>query len=164
MEYLPCSYLIKTIPLDIFNESAFLSFNLVRHSLIYDPNYRSTPTQIVQVWRVTLQLDQNDGASLSAVLLSSFHREDCGTLCSISILGKFIAFGVSPPRGLPCYVAIVDWARADIHNRSHPESLSYPRTIIYYQQTPVCTFIVIVFDNSHNLIRIRCNYCQVIGY
>jgi len=125
-----------SMALDICNESALLSFNLVLYSS--RNAYRSTRIQIVQVWRVTLQLDQNHGASLSAVLLSSFHREDCGTLCSISILGKFVAFGVSTPGGmdLPCYVAIVDWAKADIHNRSHPGSLSYPRTILCYEGVP----------------------------
>ena len=75
---------------------------------IHDPAYRTTRNQMVQI--TTLPLNQNDGASFSAVLLFSFNREDCGTLWSTPILGRFIAFGVATPggMGLSCYVAKVD--------------------------------------------------------
>jgi len=89
VEYLPDFKHVTRMALDICNKSTLLSFNPVLYSS--RSARRSTRTQIVQVWHVTLQLDQNDGASLSAVLLSSFHCEDCGRLESISILGKFIA-------------------------------------------------------------------------
>jgi len=135
MQYLPDFQHVARMTLDICNESTLFSFNLVLYS---SRSAHRSRTQIVQVWHVTLQLDQNDGASLSAMLLSSFHRENRGELRSISILGKSIAFGVSTPRqtDMSCYVAIVDWAQAGIHNRSHPGSLSYPRTIIYHRGVP----------------------------
>ena len=95
--------------------------------------------QLVQVWHVTLKLDdQNLRGRLSATFLSSFHREDRGELRSLSLLGTLIAFGVRRRlirNQLPCsYVAIVDWAKAVIHNSSHQRpaaSLSYLRKIIY---------------------------------
>ena len=73
---------------------------------------------------------------LSATFLSSFHHKDCDEFhFSLSLLGTFVAFGVTRPLEEPCcYVAIVDWAEATIHYPSHRRprtSLSYPRKIIY---------------------------------
>jgi len=93
--------------------------------------------QLVQVWHITLKPDdQNLRGRLSATFLSSFHREDCGELRSLSLLGTLIAFGIRtrPSRNWCSYVAIVDWAKAVIHNTSHRRpaaSLSYLRKVIY---------------------------------
>jgi len=86
------------------------------------------------VWKVTLQLDdQNRGASLSATRLSSFPREDCGLVDAISLLGKYIAFGVITTTDAFHYMAIVDWEKANSQSQSHRRTalkLSYPRKII----------------------------------
>lgn len=128
---------------DIDNKSSLLSFNLAMVMARTTPD--SPRTRIAQVWHVSLQLDgQIQAASLTATLLSCFHRENCGFLCSFSLLGKFIAFGVATigQWDVPCYVALVDWAMAGIHNQSYHTSLTYPRTIMYYPWTPVSMFIV----------------------
>ncbi|KAF8186783.1 hypothetical protein BJ912DRAFT_452300 [Pholiota molesta] len=113
------------VDIDIDNESASLSFNLamVRTSTGHSP--------LAQVWRVNLYIDDAHGASLSAALLSCFHVEVYGILTSLSILGQSIAVGVQRIGGIKHYVEVVGWAEADLHNRSQPTSLSYPRTLVF---------------------------------
>jgi hypothetical protein len=150
-DYFPCT---AKIAVDMDNESALLSFNLALYtcrggnsSLFYklQPQCDLSFTvhrfankiriQLIQVWHVTLKpSEHNHRRGLSATFLSSFDREDCGDLCSLSLLGTFVAFGVAIKQP-HAYVAIVDWVKADIHN--HPTHkrrvtlLSYLRKIIY---------------------------------
>lgn len=102
---------------------------------------------------MTLQLDdQNHGTSLSATHLSTFPRENYGVLRFISLLGTSIAFGVSD---IHPYVAIVDWAKANIHIQSQAHKgraalklkLSYPKKIIRLYSEPVSGFIPSLFVN-----------------
>lgn len=110
--------------------------------------HQSIRTQLIQIWRVTLQLDgQNRGASLSAILLSSFPRENCGSLRFVSLLGRSIAFAVETTVfGIPNYIAIVDWA--NIQSQSHRDgalNLSYPRKVISINFTAVSRSIRLLF-------------------
>jgi hypothetical protein len=112
---------------------------------------------------VTLQLDdQNHGTSLSATHLSTFPRENCGVLRFISLLGRSIAFGV---HNFHPYVAIVDWAEANIHSQAHRGraalklKLSYPKKIIRLYSEPVSGFIGSLFirkliQNEQRWIRL----------
>ena len=157
------SFHVVKMDVDIDDESAVLSFNLalclgdggffylfsrilISIWLVSLGFYQSIRTQIVQVWCVTLQLDgQNHGTSLSATHLSSFPRENCGSLRAISLLGTSIAFGVRTTGndpGIPHYVAIVNWAEANVQaqGRSHrndASELSYPRKVISTYASPV---------------------------
>jgi len=95
---------------------------------------------------VTLQLDdQNHGTSLSATHLSTFPRENYGVLRFISLLGRSIAFGVNSPS----YLAIVDWAEANVQSQAHRGSaalkLSYPKKIIRPYSEPVSGLIGSLF-------------------
>ncbi|KIM41977.1 hypothetical protein M413DRAFT_27514 [Hebeloma cylindrosporum] len=123
------------IAVDMDYESALLSFNLALYIRKVHMSTR-VPIQLIQVWHVTLELDdQNHGRSLSAKRLSSFYRENCGELQCLSLLGTFVAFGVITRPPQPSYVSVVDWAKAaNIHNPSHRRpatSLSYLRKVIY---------------------------------
>jgi hypothetical protein len=68
------------------------------------------------------------------MLLSSFPRENCGLLRFISLLGRSVAFGVQTNvLGIPDYIAIVDWAKANIQSQSHRDAalnLLYPRKVM----------------------------------
>ena len=112
--------------------------------------HQSIRTQLIQVWRVTLQLDsQNRGASLSAMLLSSFSRENCGSLRFISLLGRSIAFAVQTNvLGIPDYIAIVDWVKANVQSQSHRDAalnLLYPRKVMSINLTPVSRSFRLLF-------------------
>jgi len=83
------------------------------------------------------------------MLLSSFPRENCGSLRFVSLLGRSIAFAVKTTVfGIPNYIAIVDWARANIQSQSHREAalnLSYPRKVISINFTAVSRSIRLLF-------------------
>ncbi|KAF8962557.1 hypothetical protein BDZ97DRAFT_1759167 [Flammula alnicola] len=81
----------------------------------------------------------NESALLSFNLAMIMVRTAChSTPTQIAQVWHFIAFGVATPGEVyvPCYVALVDWAKAGLQNQSHPASLSYPRMIIYYPGIP----------------------------
>ncbi|KIM39644.1 hypothetical protein M413DRAFT_29339 [Hebeloma cylindrosporum] len=137
------SFHTVVMAVDIDDESPVLSFNV---ALYLERNsdraaHLSPRIQIVQVWHITLELDdQNRGTRLSATRLSLFLRENYGLLRFMSLLGGSIAFGVEGTREdygfqVTHHLAIVDWAEANVQNRSHRRSelkLSYRRKIIAF--------------------------------
>jgi len=129
-------------------------------------------TQLIQIWHVTLQQVnvQYRGTSLSATLLSSFPREDCGLLRAISLLGRSIAFAITTVHeGIPHYISIVNWAEANIQNQSHCDialKLSYPRKVISVgRELLVSRSIRLHYViNSYKLNRIGYDYSQGTRY
>ena len=129
--------------------------------------------QLVRIWHITLQLDdQNHGTSLSATRLSFFPRENCGSLLLISLLGRYIAFGVgihSNDIERHHYIAIVDWAEANIQSQSHRNAvlkLSYPRKIILLHFELVSRSIGSLFacKLTHKVNRVWWDYSREEGY
>ncbi|KAF9471258.1 hypothetical protein BDN70DRAFT_586885 [Pholiota conissans] len=130
---LQCS-LREKVCFDLFQPSpSELQFDL------FFSAYQSPRVQFVQVWQVALKFgDEHQPDRLSALLLSSFPREDCGTLDSLSIHGQYIAFGIerhSDPE-MYSYVSTVNWSEADHMNRLPTHSLAYPRKIITCFKSP----------------------------
>ena len=110
----------------IFSDLSFIVHRLVHEIRIH----------LIQVWRVTLEPDdQNHRSRLSATFLSSFPREDYGDVCSLSLLGTSVAFGVGSEFYKPhldFHIAIVNWATIqNPSHRRHASSLSYMRKYIY---------------------------------
>ena len=161
--------------LDICNKSIFLSFDLVLYSSRSGASclfYWNMNLGITSMTQLTAQLATKWFKSQLSRSTRMKGQVSQRCFCFLSIAKIVVRYGPFPFSGglsplelqhLEAWVYLVMLPKW-IHNRSHPGSLLYPRTIIYYRGVPVSTFTVIIFHHSHNLTRIRCNYCRVIGY
>ena len=122
--------------IDIDNDSAFLSFNLLLSISIEDapPDPKAHG---VQIWKVSLALnDRQQGVGLVAVQLASFPLESViSSVFSQSILGAHIALALNSDQHEESQLTfVIDWKQADGDQADYPRRLLNPQ----YGKAPVC--------------------------
>jgi len=141
----PSTFNIFKISVDVTDTLPMTSFNLamyVRERLDYHKTYNG-----LKFWKVELVFEGQDVIGLKATYLTSLLMDPEATslLCSISLLGRHVAFSTKGSGRTPNDTFVVEWP--DVTDAS----LDFPRTLVDLIGGPVRishvpTFILLLTD------------------
>jgi len=108
------SSMVTYMSVDEARESQLLSFNIAMSTRPLDPHSHKSGTTRIDVWQVTLLLnDCHDAAGFHPKRISSFPVRVRARIVSISISGRWLACEMDLVDIMRQQVLIIDWMRAN---------------------------------------------------